>query len=514
MNKAVIAAGHALTAEAAQHILQAGGNAADAMVAALFTACVVEPVLASLGGGGFALVQAAAGGKAELLDFFTQTPLHKTSPEDADFYAATVDFGSATQDFHIGTGSIATPGMISGLFELHRRHGSLPMRELTAFAAQQAKQGVPICAYQGYILSLVEPIFLSTPAAKQLYESANQTNKVLQASELLVNPALADTLEILGLEGERLFYEGEIAAAMCAQCAQGGHLQTQDLLDYRTELRHPLTFHYKDWQILTNPPPAAGGSLISFALSLLQTLAPHLGRFASREHVLAVREALALTQEARLANTLANGIPDFLALADPALIQRYQAEVLQRSRAYRGTTHISILDAQGNAVSATVSNGEGCGHIVPGTGFMLNNMLGEEDLNPNGFFRWHCNERMSSMMSPTIAHHPQGDLMVLGTGGSNRIRSAIVQVLLNLLHYELSVTEAVDAARLHVEQDMTYIEGGFSTEAAQALIEYSPAYRQWDQQNMFFGGVHTVTRRKGQSTGAGDSRRGGVAVVV
>ncbi len=172
------------------------------------------------------------------------------------------------------------------------------------------------------------------------------------------------------------------------------------------------------------------------------------------------------------------------------------------------------MDAQGNAVASTVSNGEGCGNIVPGTGIMLNNMLGEEDLNPTGFFRWHKDERMSSMMAPCIARHPNGDLIALGSGGSNRIRSAIMQVLVNLLHYRLPVDVAVQAPRLHVENNTTYSEGGFAQDVLQSLMADGQEYRRWDELNMFFGGVHTVARLGGQFAGAGDVRRGGVSMVV
>jgi gamma-glutamyltranspeptidase/glutathione hydrolase len=511
-HKGVIAAGHPLTAEAAQHILEAGGNAIDAMIAALFTASVVEPVLSSIGGGGFSLIQPASGA-ACLLDFFTQTPKQKRPADEADFYAATVDFGSTTQDFHIGNGAIATPGMVSGLFAMHRRYGSMPMPLLTEFAAQQAK-AVAVCPYQGYILALVEPIFLASPAARELYESREQPGQIVRPGETVTNPALADTLETLGHEGERLFYQGEIGAAIVQQCSHGGHLSRADLAAYKTELRQPLSFKYSGWSALINPPPSAGGTLISFALQLLRAVDDQLGDFAGVGHLRALRDAMALTSEARIAHTLASGQPDFKQLLDPVLIQRYQNMIQNRSKAYRGTTHISIIDAQGNAVSGTVSNGEGCGNIVPGTGMMLNNMLGEEDLNPTGFFRWHEDERMSSMMAPCIARHQNGDMIALGSGGSNRIRSAITQVLVNLLHYKLPVDVAVASPRLHIEKDTTYLEGGFNQDVLQQLMADGREYRNWDDLNMFFGGVHTVARYKDQFTGSGDPRRGGVTRVV
>jgi gamma-glutamyltranspeptidase/glutathione hydrolase len=202
-------------------------------------------------------------------------------------------------------------------------------------------------------------------------------------------------------------------------------------------------------------------------------------------------------------------------LFDPALLARYAAEVEGQPASTRGTTHISVVDAHGNIAALSISNGEGCGYILPGAGIMMNNMLGEEDLNPHGFQAWPQGCRMSSMMSPTVAYRSDGSIAAFGSGGSNRIRTAILQVLLNLIDFDLSIAEAVAAPRLHFENGIANLEEGFDARAAAALRERAREVVPWPPRNLFFGGVHAVLRdAEGRLEAAGDPRRGGTAVIV
>lgn len=517
-----IAAGHPLTARAAEEILRAGGNAYDAAIAATLMACVTEPVLCSLGGGGFLMAapdasswasQHSRSTKPVLFDFFTQTPGKRLSAGDADFYALTVDFGSTTQEFHIGNGSIAVPGLIKGLFAVHERYARLPMLQLAQQAIDTAREGVQISAYQAYIFSLIAPIYRQYASAREIFESRIKPGEILQTNEVFRNPAMADFLEALCKEGANLFYQGEVAQLIESECALGGCLSQPDLAAYEVILREPLEIIYNNHQILTNPPPSAGGCLIGFALDMLEG---NLGdKFGTLEHLTTIKEAMQLTNLARVESTASEQhFPDPESLFSNDLLSRYRKEVLDRVRAYRGTTHISIIDRDHNVAAITVSNGEGCGQILPGTGIMLNNMLGEEDLNPSGFFKWQPNQRMSSMMAPTIVHTADNHLIATGSGGSNRIRSAILQVLINLLDFEMDVESAVAAPRIHYEDEVTYIEGGFSTETLQDMMMRYSQHRTWDDQNMFFGGVHTVLSKDNKFFGAGDLRRGGVFINI
>lgn len=511
-----VAAGHPVTAKTATDILEAGGNAFDAAIAAHFTACVVEPVLASLGGGGFLLAQTQAR-EQWLFDFFVQTPQIKKPPENIDFKPIVADFGATQQEFHIGLGSIATPGAVKGMFEIHRRLGTIPMRELLAPAIKYARQGVELNAFQAYIFEIVSPILLATPEAAAVFGCAEKNNRVLQHRQLLARPKLADTLEALGQEGEALFYRGDLAKQMVEQSRSGGgYLEMADLEHYRVVCREPLAFSYRDNQIFTNPPPSSGGLLIAFALKLWDGMLSEEIGFGDHRHLALLSEVMRLTNQARIeAHLDGNNHPLSQGqLLDGELLHRYWQEIRGRAKAMRGTTHISIIDQWRNVATMTVSNGEGCGSMVPGAGFMLNNMLGEEDLNPGGFHRWAPDQRMTSMMSPTVINRHDGTIVALGSGGSNRIRTALLQVIINLIDFDKGLVGAIDSPRIHFEKNLLNIEGGYRSEQLKRLAENFNQLKEWDGLNLFFGGVHAVMEQGGVFQGAGDQRRGGVCELL
>lgn len=519
--RGVVAAGHAATAQAAASVLADGGNAVDAALAAVCAACVAEPVLASLGGGGFLLVHAGDGryaGQSLVYDFFVQTPGRRRPPGAIQFHPVFADFGPARQEFHIGLGATATPGVVRGLFEAHRDAGSMPMRDIVRPAIDLARDGVVIESLQAYIISVVQAILISTEESRRLFASPAQPNRLVAAGERLRWPEFADVLDILAIEGDDLFYRGEIAQRIAAASdSSGGHLGLDDLKHYRVERRRPLAMDAFGARVLMNPPPSTGGLLIAFALELLRAMPWRADGFGSAETLVRLSRVMAATNRARTESGLGIGDIDqaveTLKRAD--LIERYRNEVHGRPAAPRGTTHISVIDGDGMAASLSISNGEGCGHVIAGTGIMLNNMLGEEDINAGGFHAWPENVRMSSMMTPTVVAGGDGALTALGSGGSNRIRTAILQVLVNLLVFRRTLPDAVDAPRLHNENTALSVEPGFDEGAVAALAATGATVERWPERNIFFGGVHAARREAGGAViGAGDPRRGGQALVV
>lgn len=505
--KGGVAAGHPRTAEAATLLLEAGGNAFDAALAGLCMACVAEPVLTSLGGGGF-LNARTASGQTRVYDFFVQTPRVKRPEGEIDLYPVTADFGTAQQEFHIGLGALATPGTVRGLFDVHRELATLPMARIVEPAVEAARKGLCLNQLQAYIFSIVAPIYQATAGARALYASPRDPCRLYGEGELMRQHELADTLELLAIEGDALFYDGELGQALVELCkTNGGQLEAADLSGYRTIRRTPLELNYGDARLHLNPSPAAGGPLIAFALALLESQAPGRHGFGTPEHLVTLAQVMEETNLARGSDPTCARILDADWLAD------HRRVLLGRPLATRGTTHISVIDAAGNAAALTLSNGEGCGHVLPGTGIMLNNMLGEEDLNPQGFHRWQEDTRVSSMMAPTLAEQG-GRLIALGSGGSNRLRTAILQTLSNLIDFGLSPEAAVRAPRIHLERGKLSVEPGYSPEAIQALTERWPDHQLWDDLNLFFGGAHTVVYDGRQFGGAGDPRRGGVLRVV
>ena len=504
----VVAAGHALTVASAQDVLRAGGNAYDAVIAALATSFVAEPVLSSPGGGGF-LLAAPVGERPRVYDFFVHTPRERRQCEDIEFYPVMADFGPARQEFHIGRGTAATPGMLRGLAEIHADLATVPLRELVAPACRHAIEGVAVSEMQAYLHAVVEAIVGASEASRSIFASVEAPDRPARAGERSANPMLADALEAVALEGADLFYRGEIAASLVSDMAAGGHLTAADLAGYRVEKREPLSVEYRGARILTNPPPSSGGTLIGFGLALLGAHDIGAAPFGSAAHLGPLATVMEATAAARIEHSI-----EALASLGPAAVERWREQVAWRARAFRGTTHVSVIDAAGNIASATVSNGEGSGYVIPGTGIVMNNMLGEDDLNPHGLHRWPCDERMTSMMSPTALAWRDGRVAATGSGGSNRIRTALLQVLVNLVDFAMDVEEAVVAPRIHMEDSFLSVEGGFDAERIASVLAAWPDHQVWDAPNMFFGGAHTVASGPRGVEGAGDPRRDGACAIV
>ncbi|MEM0979745.1 MAG: gamma-glutamyltransferase [Cyanobacteria bacterium P01_H01_bin.58] len=513
-NRGVVAAGHPLTAEAGAAILRQGGNAFDAAIAAVMTAWVTESVLTSAGGGGFLLAHTATG-KNCLFDFFTQTPRCNQLHQPPDFYPIHANFGDTVQEFHIGLGSMAVPGAIAGLLHVHQRLGRLPLAAIAEPAMHHARTGITVSPFLAYVYELLEPILTASSAAKALYTLNGQ---LLTVGDTLKMPGLATALQQCVTKGAAAFYEGAIAQQIAQDCqAAGGYLTLADLQQYAVIERQPLSLQYRNATFLTNPPPSSGGALIGFALTLLERVNLAQVGYGSPEHIACLVKAMALTNVARRDGYDSRLYePDiagtFLAAAK---LDCYQTAFQSVVNKLGSTTHVSAVDSEGNAASVTTSNGEGSSYIVPNTAIMMNNMLGEEDLHPQGFHRWVPNQRISSMMAPTMVLRNGKPSLVLGSGGSNRIRSAILQVIANVINFGMPLQTAVEAPRLHWEQGQLHLEPGLAQQPiATSDLEDTIAIVPWQQQNMFFGGVHAVASESGNLCGAGDCRRGGAVQVV
>lgn len=513
----VVAAGHPRTAQVARLILDEGGNAFDAALAALAAACVTEPVLASLAGGGFLLAH-SSDGRNTLYDFFAQTPLSAEEHEEVDFFPIVADFGPVQQEFHIGVGSIATPGVVKGIFEVHRDLGSMPLAAILEPAIAMAREGEVLNAFQSRLLEIVAPIYESNPAAHALYASPTTPGYLAREGDRIRTPELADTLEALSREGDSLFYHGEIAQRLVDACKErGGLLRSADLAGYRVARRKPLAIRYGNARILSNPPPSVGGLLICFGLRLLKELNLSAHAFGSEQHLCRLIEVMASTQQARLAQGIDHDTGEnerAREMLEDSVLAPYRDSLRNRLWNSRGTTQISVIDGSGDVASLTVSNGEGSGYVIPGTGVMTNNMLGEADLHPHGFHNWTPGRRIVSMMAPSVVLWDEGRVVGTGSGGSNRIRTAILQVLCNLLDFEMDVEQAVSAPRIHFEDELLNVEGGFAAETVAALRRHYPRHKIWPDRHLFFGGAHTVMRdaASGVLQGSGDPRRGGDSV--
>jgi gamma-glutamyltranspeptidase/glutathione hydrolase len=465
----------------------------------MLTSFAAEPLLTGLGAGGYMLT---VGFDAEpvLLDFFVGAPgavdaataTGATARPPAELTPVLVDFGDATQVFHVGAASVGTWGMPAGIAEAARRWGSVPLAALTAPAAAHARAGVPVNESQGYVSTILEGILVSTPECAAIFAPGG---RALRPGDVFCWPDLGDALERFGAEGAAPFYRGAVADAVVAWLGdRHGALTATDLRGYLAIARAPTQTRYRSRTVLTNPPPNAGGVLLAAALAELDRGPVTPARLVD------VMEA---AQGARTDAFVAG-------LAEDGFAARFLGSPLGN------TTHVSVLDGEGRACAVTVTNGEGSGVVIPGTGMHPNNMMGEEDLNPLGFHAFPPGRRMPSMMAPTVVVGADGVELVVGSAGSSRIRSAILQTIVGVIDQGQDAQTAVEAPRLHFEDGTVYAEPGAAAEELTAAGRTVVAFRA---RNLFFGGVQAVQRRVGPGgaadvsvSGAGDPRRGGAAV--
>lgn len=516
--RGAVAAGHPLTAEAGAAVLREGGNAVDAAVAAVLASFVTESPLTGLGAGGFMLVHTPD--ENVLLDFFVEVPGRSGLERRSELVPIPVYFApDSPQVFNVGAASCGVPGTAAGLEEALRRFGSVPLAELARPAARLARDGVRVNAEQAFIFQILEPILTHAEEGQEIYAPSGRR---LAEGDVFRFPELADALERYAEEGAEPFYRGEVARAVSDWVLErGGTLAFDDLAAYAPIAREPVRARFRGRDVLTNPPPSSGGILIAFCLDLLE----RLGASGVEEVVAVMEAAQAERTDGFLAGLGEEAFADRFLTADrlDGAAERVREAVhpagggeARPGDALGSTTHLTAVDGEGRCASVTCSNGTGSGLIVPGTGVHVNNMLGEEDLNPLGFHRHPAGRRMPSMMSPTVILR-DGELEAgLGSGGSNRIRSAILQTILRLVVDGMDVAEAVVAPRVHFEAGVVQAEPGIDDEALLRMEARGLGVARWRELNLFFGGVHAVTRdvAMAELRGGGDPRRGGAVALA
>ncbi len=493
----VVAAGHPLTAEAGAGVLRAGGNAVDAAVCAVLASFAVESPLTGFGAGGYMMVHRE--GETSLIDFFVAAPGLDGIERGAELAPVPVHFDAETvQTFYVGPASCGVPGTAAGLERALRRFGSAPLADLVGPGIGLAREGAPVNAQQAYILEILAPIHERLPGTRELYAPGGRP---LREGDVFRFPELAEALERLGAEGAAPFCRGAVAAALSEfVVANGGTLGPADFAAYEAIERKPIRAPFRGAEVLTNPPPSSGGILIAYCLGLLE----RLGERSGPEQLVAAMDAANRRRGAEFAESLyEQGMET--GFLDPGGLDLAAADLLG------STTHISVLDGEGMCASVTCSNGSGSGVLVPGTGVILNNMLGEEDLNPLGFHRIAPGRRVPSMMAPTVVLRDGEIVLGVGSAGSNRIRSAILQTVVRAVEQELPVAAAIEAPRLHFEAGVLQAEPGIEEGALARLEARGIAVARRPQINLFFGGVQAVARdpATGVLSGGGDPRRGG-----
>ncbi len=528
--RGVIAAGNPQTVAAGAAMLRQGGNAVDAAVAAAFASFLAEVGVVHLGGSGLAQVYDSGAGQSNVYDFFSAMPgLGRDGlPADLDFAAVSIDYGAATQTFHLGRGAVAVPGNIFGLCRLAAEYGRLPLATLLEPAIALAQDGALLDQFQADTCKLLRPLYTHTPGMRAIFAPQGD---LIAAGERVTIPHLAETLMALAQEGEKLLRSGRLAQALLEdQAERGGLLTAEDLAAYEVGRQRPIRVTYRQFEVLLPPPPSSGGVLTAFALRLLAHFPVATLQRGGAAHLRLLYEVMAATTRARGHwDALAAGVASDDAVAaflDDSFVQPYTAAVAEAWRQATpstslaeapgpaSTSHLSVIDGDGMAVALTTTAGESAGYVVPGTGMIPNNILGEEDLNPHGFHRWPAGSRIHTMMTPAIVLHDGAIRLVTGSGGSNRIRSAILQTLSNLLDFDLPLETAVNAARVHLDDRILQCEAGYNREAIDELEAAGYPANRWRARSIYFGGAHSVAATGSGLVAAGDDRRGGATAYV
>ncbi len=477
----VIACGNKNTAQAAKEVMDKGGNAFDGIVAACFASTVTEPMLTSLGGGGIGLLRFPTG-KTKCIDFLTD---YSRSKSHVDAEKIVVSFGGEKQVFYLGYGSLGVPGCLDGFLHMHKHYCTMDLATLLAPSIRFAK-GHKLDNFQAFVFQVLETFCMYTDESKEVFAP---NGILLKGDDVIKNLKLASFLEALANDKQSALQSFREATTTTV-AGKMSTLTPEDLESYQVFEREPLSMNYNNYELALTPPPSAGGLLIAHGLKFLENKLEGI-KHNSPEHIKLLVESTKYSNSQRTREFFKGLLFE----------EGFWKKSLDR---LGGTTHISIIDSEGNAASITTSNGQGAGIMVKGTGIMLNNFAAEPDLMQYKDV-YLPGKRITSMMCPSIISKHGQIYAVLGSGGSNRIRSAMLQSISNLTDFKMSPQETTDASRVHFEDNLLQVESGISPKG---LEEYKT--NLWTENtNFYFGGVHIA----GINEAGGDQRRGGVVIL-
>ena len=488
--KAMVVTQDPIATDVGVAILKKGGNAYDAAVAVGFALAVTYPTAGNIGGGGFALVR-TSGGDTNFIDFREKAPAKATR----DMYLD--KDGKPTRESITGWRASGVPGTVRGLALLHKKYGRLQWREVVMPGVKLARNGFKLSYSVARGLRSAEQRLSQFPETKRIY--LKQGN-FYEAGETIRMPELAKTLERIAKRGPDDFYLGQTAKILASETSKnGGILSEADLRDYQAVERKPLLSGYRGYNLIAAPPPSSGGIGMLQMMGMLDRLDYSKAGMGSARHAHSLAEVMRRFYADRSEFL---GDPDFVkiplkTLLDPNYIASRAASIAPDKATPSGdlkhgpvppeespeTTHLSIVDESGNAVSLTytLNGGYGSGVTVPGLGFLLNNEMDDFSAKPGaanmfGAVGGKANsiapgKRMLSSMTPTIVTKDDKLLMVIGAPGGTRIITGVMQAILHVLDFKLNMQDAIDAPRLHHQwlPDKLYLERGWSPDTIEIL---------------------------------------------
>ena len=511
--------------DAGYQILKQGGNAIDAAVAVGFALAVTLPRAGNIGGGGFMLIYSADSQEVSAIDYRSAAPVTATS----EMYlteSGVVRFGHLVN---------AVPGSVAGLIKAHKEHGKLSLKEVLRPAIELARKGFPVSYDLNYVLDWGKNSMLANNASKKKFY--NPKDKPLPVASILKQPKLARTLNIIANKGDQAFYEGEIADWIVEDSlANGGLITKGDLANYSAKDRVPIESFYRGYKIVSMPPAASGGIVLLQILNILENFDLTKSGHNSASSIHLLSEAMLRAYSDRMKY---HGDPDYFNVPIDGLLDKHYAK--ERAKSINSkvktpsedifpgkipfidespdTTHFSVIDSDGNAVSNTYTLGSsfGSGVTVPEGGFLLNNQMrnfshlyGKSDelsLSTSSANKLEPGKRMISTQTPTLVFSPEGDLMmILGSPGGGRIPNIIAQVISNVIDHKLGFAEAVMAPRINQRVGKNLeLESGFSPDTIELLkvIGHQP------KPSTTMGSVQAIFLSQGYIHGVSDTRRPG-----
>ncbi len=525
----MVASEQVLASEAGIEILERGGNAVDAAIAASFAVGVVNPSSCGIGGGGFMLMYLAGEHRTEALDYREAAPAAATR-------GMFLRDGRAVPELSRAGGlAVAVPGEVAGLAAAQRRHGTLPLATVMQPAIRYARDGFAVGPHLATEIAENLDAIRSSPELARTFLHAD--GAPVRAGETLRQEDLARTLERIAAEGPQAFYHGEIAARIARSIeAAGGVLSESDLATYRPVWRHPLRGQYEGDTILTMPPPSSGGGALLEMLGIIRADDLRALEHNSPTYIHLLAEAMqhVFADRARF-----YGDPDFVRVPLARLLSPAHTGDVRRSinatqtfdrTAYGsaaaatdgGTSHISVMDAAGNAVACTTTINTAFGAMLPadGTGILLNNEMDDFSAQPGvpnvyGLIGTDANavaprKRPLSSMTPIVVLRGGKAVLALGGSGGPLIITGTLQVLLDVLDFRLDAAAAVAAPRVHDQwvPPVLAVEPGVPELTRQALARYGYTVKELPA----MAAIQVVRAHAGRFEGVSDPRKGGTAV--
>jgi len=504
-------------------ILQKGGNAVDASVAVGFALAVTLPRAGNLGGGGFILIYDAETDDISAIDYRSAAPISSTS----DLFLegeSVVRFGHLVN---------AVPGSVAGLLKAHKDHGSLPLGELLKPAIRLARDGFEVTHDLNYVLEWGKESMLANKESRDKFYNLDEDP--IQIRSIFKQPKLAKTLFKISKKGSDIFYKGEIAEWISEESlSNGGLITLEDMASYEAKLREPIETSYRGYRVVTMPPAASGGLVLLQSLNILENFDLKEAGHNSAKTIHLLSEAM---QRAYADRAEYHGDPDFYAVPVKQMLDKEYSSDLAKDIAdtrtpdgqiFAGnlskydespdTTHFSIIDSEGNAVSNTYTLGSsfGSGVTIEKGGFLMNNQMrnfshfyGREDVKfgTSEANKLEPGKRMISTQTPTLVFRPDGQLMmVLGSPGGGRIPNIITQVISNVIDHDMSFTEAVMSPRINQRlEGKLQLETGFSPDTIKLLQQrgHEPEI------STTMGSVQAIFLEEENIYGVADTRRPG-----